>query len=358
MKQLASLQALRAVAALMVVFFHLSIALMNDYHVTSFDIFPTGSNGVDIFFVLSGFIMCYTTERLDQRSGVEFAVKRLVRILPLYWGLTILLYLIASFAPTLLGSTQASPEALWKSLAFIPYVTPADGKVHPLLILGWTLNYEMFFYAVFTVCLLLVPRRRITAVIAVLLVCRLAGFLVDWKQPEIAFYTGRLYGTQLEFVWGCLVFVLFQYRPQWVKAMAPLGLVGFALILAQNWFPNITITREFKVGLPAALVVIGTLGWEMKTGRIRDFMVRLGDASYSLYLGHPYVVEVVTRLAIVALGASVAGAIVGVTATIVITAILSLLSFRLFEKPTNDWLRNRILGRKPKAPAVGASQSA
>src|SRR5262249_39672775 len=134
-----SLQALRAVAALSVVLYHI-------------DFIGRGAFGVDIFFVLSGFIICHVTAADRQ----HFLLKRLIRIVPLYWARTLVVCALALAAPRLLQTTSDSWMGLLKSLFFIPY-EKESGRVYPVLFLGWTLNYEMFFYVVFSIALALRP---------------------------------------------------------------------------------------------------------------------------------------------------------------------------------------------------------
>src|SRR6185437_14170487 len=136
-KGLDNIQALRAIAALLVVFVHLAVP------VAALGVAPFGAGGVDLFFVISGFIMVYTTVGRPI-SGAEFLGRRIVRIVPLYWLLTLAVFGIALIAPTLLQFTTASWGQLLKSLFFIPFAK-ANGDVQPVLFLGWTLNYEMFF---------------------------------------------------------------------------------------------------------------------------------------------------------------------------------------------------------------------
>jgi exopolysaccharide production protein ExoZ len=110
-----------------------------------FDTF--GGGGVDIFFVISGFIMVYTTQS-HHVGPFSFFVNRVVRIVPIYWLLTLAVFTLAVIAPHLLGATRAAPSELLKSLLFIPFAK-SNGAVQPILFLGWTLNYEMFFYMLF-----------------------------------------------------------------------------------------------------------------------------------------------------------------------------------------------------------------
>ena len=141
---LLGLQILRFVAAMAVVLFHMG----SDYQIRfglDANPFAYGAFGVDIFFVLSGFIIAMTTD--PSRGAWYFYRKRLIRIVPIYWLLTFGVVAIGIAAPTLLNSTEVSFEAVIKSLLFIAYERPS-GELQPLLFLGWTLNYEMFFYLI------------------------------------------------------------------------------------------------------------------------------------------------------------------------------------------------------------------
>ena len=111
--------------------------------------------------MISGFIMVLTSSNAAPR---DFAVRRIIRIVPLYWTLTGALMLLALWKPEAFRATAASLEYLVKSLLFIPYPNPGQGgQLFPLLVPGWSLNLEMFFYAVFTATLFPPRRRRIAA---------------------------------------------------------------------------------------------------------------------------------------------------------------------------------------------------
>ncbi len=348
--QLQSVQILRAIAALAVVGFHFAQSLAMDFGLIPLDSFTMGSDGVDIFFVISGFIMTYTTAREDQRSPGDFAWKRLARIVPLYWVLTLAVFAIGIVAPSLLNSGGASWEELGKSLAFIPYER-TDGRVAPVLFLGWTLNYEMFFYAVFTLALLVAPRWRLQIVVGVMAVMATVGY----AYPGDLGVLGRFYtnGIILEFVWGCLLFVAWNRWPDRIRGMAPIWLLGTALLLLQNFW-NVPLPREIEKGLPALMIVAGVLAMTVKDGAVSRAFRAIGDASYSLYLGHPYAIGLCVKLSIALLGATVLGALVAGTLTLVVSLLAALLSFHLLEKPSNTLLRGLWQGRRRTAikPAV------
>lgn len=345
--QLQSIQILRAVAALAVLAFHFAQSLATDFHLIPLNAFTMGSDGVDVFFVISGFIMAYTTDGLGQRSATQFAWKRIVRILPLYWLLTLAVFALGVAAPMLLNSGAASTDELAKSLAFIPYER-ADGRVAPVLFLGWTLNYEMFFYAVFAGILLVAPRWRLQLLAIAMGALAAAGYLI----PDQLGFFGTFYtnGIILEFVWGALLFAAWKRWPDVFRVISPVWLVGAGLLLVQN-FVDVPLPREVEKGLPALIIVAGVLGLTVADNPVTRLFGRIGDASYSLYLGHPYAIGVCSKLALALLGSTMLGALFTGVASLVLATLAALLGYYLFEKPTNSYLRALLRPRRPACSA-------
>jgi len=158
-----SIQALRAIAAIAVVFCHAQGHLigfqkkygLGDAWLNLVDPFRVGQCGVDIFFVISGFIMALVTNDMHKRKGAieDFAQKRLVRIFPPYWIWTFVMLFLLFFFPQFFSiRTFALKEAVL-SLLLIPY-SPSSANTSPVLSVGWTLSYEMYFYALVCVGLL------------------------------------------------------------------------------------------------------------------------------------------------------------------------------------------------------------
>src|SRR5260370_18583400 len=155
---LVSIQALRVIAALVVCWAHAINAVPAEVAAE----FPTlyGPFGVDLFFVISGFVMVYSSEGLFGKAGapIKFFARRLARIVPPYWAATaILVWFVVPYAST---------KAVLGSLFFAPHV-PSES---PLLFVGWTLIFEMFFYAVFAIALLAKRRLAIVACASVFLI--------------------------------------------------------------------------------------------------------------------------------------------------------------------------------------------
>src|SRR5258708_26611358 len=142
-KELIGVQYLRGIAAMLVVLHHLY-----------FDNTQLGPFGVKIFFVISGFVMWFTTAGVNV-SPLSFWRRRLVRIVPLYWFFLSLLVGIGLSPPHYLKSTEITPGTVVKSFLFIPHFHAVQKVIAPILIPGWSLNYEMFFYFIFGIALLI-----------------------------------------------------------------------------------------------------------------------------------------------------------------------------------------------------------
>ena len=290
-----NIQVLRAVAALAVVAHHVLAELQVRFGVASLGLLDSvGRAGVDLFFVISGFIMFHATHG-TQQTPVRFWTNRIVRIAPLYWLMTLLVAALwlAGLAP--FGVAKLDAQDVLASLAFIPDVR-ADGSAYPVLAIGWTLVYEMYFYVLFGLCLLLRSQAMSLGVLA-------AFFLASWfalgqmTDPShmLAVY---LQPITLEFVAGGALALAWRRLPQTLPAAARAwgyGTVGVGLVAlapAAAYFGEAINTdgalRLAVYGAPAALVVAGALVLE-RAGAIahNPRLLLLGAASYAIYLIHP-----------------------------------------------------------------------
>ncbi len=335
-----NIQALRAFAAVAVALFHTGLLLPH--------LQPIGSFGVDIFFVISGYIMA----RICETDSRFFLRRRLIRIVPPYWVMTVLLFLFALCFPQLLEATRASGPELWKSLLFIPY-HKSNGVLEPLLFVGWSLNYEMFFYLAIAAGLLLVPRRPLLfasgVVLAVTILCHpLAG---RGAIPE--FYGNKV---MVEFVLGILAYEIarrtppsFARRTRGISlAVMTVGILGIAFFQAA--MPAGVAFRWQTVELLSMAVVLGASlmsqgGWDTDLG----WLVLIGDASYILYLVHPYCENLLNRVVAQRMPmlniASPLGAAVAVTLSVLVAILLHL----KVERPTVAWLNQRFGGKRKSA---------
>lgn len=282
MVRLSNLQILRAIAALLVLYFHLGAL-----GYSAIAPLAAGNAGVDIFFIISGFIIWATAH--DAAPG-NFAVRRLIRIVPLYWMLTLLLFL----AKSLSEGDQIPVSELIKSILFIAYENPGrHPPVSPIIAPGWTLNMEMFFYLLFAIGLALFPRSVASWVFGVLVLLFAAGQVLEMPNIVVEFYTDSVI---LEFAIGILLamFAMDTARkpPAWL-AIA-IGLLGIAILLAE---PIRTNFRVLDYGLAAAMIVYASLALERETSAPAMHLAEyLGDASYAIYLVHVPLLGFMNRL--------------------------------------------------------------
>ncbi len=338
-----NLQVLRALAAFMVVVFH-----MAEFDLAQLERpLAFGKYGVDVFFVISGFVMVYTIARRPL-GPVQFLANRVIRIVPLYWALTLGVFAVAVLAPTLLKSTSADPVELAKSLFFVPF-TKSNGEMHPVLFVGWTLNYEMFFYALFAAGLLLPGAGgRVAATFGMLGGLVLAGLVLRPAGDVARFYTSPLL---LEFGWGMLLGLGYPRLARGGRPLPALVLAagGAAAILVLPFYGAIGF-QPLTIGLAGAALVAGVVmlearGWSLAS---RPLLL-VGAASYALYLSHPFVLAVVRQVAArTGLLAGPGGVAVALLAGAAAALGAGVAIHLLLERPMDLFLRHR--SRAARAP--------
>jgi exopolysaccharide production protein ExoZ len=301
------IQALRAIAALMVVLVH-SIYLWHTRILHQPDpwYWMGGASGVDIFFVISGFVMTMSLPAIsnfENRARV-FLWRRITRIIPLYWLATTLKVVLLLAIP---AAAMHPSLRLWNvigSYLFVPTANP-DGLIAPVIVQGWTLNFEMFFYLVFT-CSLLVRLPTLTMLIPVLSLFAAIGLFLPLSTPPVLTLFSPLL---VEFLFGVFIAqaVMKKRIPgAWISAtLAVTGCVALLTIFphlpqgsdeVQKW-------RFVLWGLPAAAIVLGTVGLEpILTAGLPKWVFETGNASYSVYLTQAFVLPVlgiiISRMAI------------------------------------------------------------
>jgi exopolysaccharide production protein ExoZ len=350
--RLLGVQYVRAVAALMVVYVHV-IDQMPAYteYLRIHTIIETHNFnfGVQLFFVVSGFVMYLTG--IDSKL-TDFAVRRLCRIVPLYWALTLLICALGVTLPSLFRHTQVTGAHVLESLFFIPYIDPARASLdppEPLLGPGWSLNYEMAFYLLLALALLLPRRLRLPSMCAVLLALVAIG-LTHPHNFYVAFYTRaelELFGIGLVIGWLYRRATL-QLLPLW--ASAGLILTGFALLLG-SW----PIDPVDKLVGPIP-IILGVCALDSRREMPNvPLLALLGDASYSIYLTHIFTLgalrAVWPHLGMRGVHGAISFAIVGIC----VSACVGIVSYRLFERPTLAALSTWFIPARPRGALADAS---
>ena len=330
MKRFDAIQVLRGVAALAVILFHARQELVWRHIAVPLPELTVGAAGVDLFFVVSGFVMVHASRALfgSRASMKPFLLRRLVRIVPLYWFFTLvrLLYIVAANRHSSLLDDW--PSHLLYSLSFVP---PGDGRF-PIVVQGWTLSYEMAFYLAFALCL---PFQEGRALLVLSGALALAGVLggLDLVQGRAA----AIANPQLfEFLGGMLVARLHGAGLRLAPVPAAgLALAGAAALLATaSGLESIGPWRGLVWGVPAtAIVAAATLGRHAGRRAVPALLLRLGDASYSLYLCHMLVFTLLSRVLLGLAFAHPLGALAYFAASIVAAVLAGLASHRWIERP-------------------------
>jgi peptidoglycan/LPS O-acetylase OafA/YrhL len=348
---LRNVQLLRALAAIMVVVGHLQPLLTAASPGLAW--VKLGHAGVDLFFVISGFVMVYTIDRGEPAPGV-FAWRRLTRIAPLYWLATLGVFALACVAPQLLTASRPDPAWLLKSLAFVPFAK-GDGTFDPLLPVGWTLNYEMFFYAVLALSLFAGPRLRYVVCGGLILALCAVGFArVPLQGAPAIVYTRPI---MVEFVLGMLLGRAFAVLPAVRGGAAAVAVAaGGCSLLAALVLSGLDLDEPGRVAMaaPAAAgVLFCALVLERGGAASRSRAgLAIGNASYSLYLTHVYVLQGVRFALAAAHLTSPAACAAGAVATLAGAVALALAVHRLFEQPVT-----RALNAVSLRPALVALQA-
>lgn len=335
-----NIQALRAVAAYLVVFHHIIDAFNN--YITSNDIqISLGARGVDIFFVISGYIMAETTSR-GSVTPAGFLKNRIIRVAPTYWLLTLFAALLMASGFKLFGNAF-SFDKLIGSLLFL--------SEDPIVFVGWTLNYEMFFYLIFSACLLIHSNidLRLYAVTAAIVLLWLVGLTLG-KGGSLGYL---LDGIVLNFAAGMLLFKI-------SNAFKLSGKTGLCFMAAGSFglIANDMAGPDFAFGLinlvSASSIVFGALVMEDDGLSIGSgFAARQGDVSYSTYLTHPFVLQFTGKLFIL-LGVSSSMPLQSlyVITSVVLIFVFSNAFFNFAERPIQRFLR-RSTGQGAPRPSYG-----
>ncbi|MCP4185035.1 MAG: acyltransferase [Hyphomicrobiales bacterium] len=272
-----NLQVICAFAALNVVLLH-SLFTANSYELptrlfAALNKSEWGNSGVDLFFVISGFVMIYTQWQ-KPKSANEFFKNRVIRIVPLYWALTLLFATIFIVMPAAFRDTSITITHYVSSLLFVSNIV-ADKN--PLLFMGWTLEYEMLFYAIFSVGILF-PSKS-------------AKFLFPVVFLVLLPLVTRIDFIVLESIFGMCAAVIFLKVPQ-IKFALPVFLAS-VIVLGIDVFAETQLHRALKWGVPSFFVVLSACYLPQLKNRA---LIMLGDASYSIYLIQVFTIVIFYKL--------------------------------------------------------------
>jgi exopolysaccharide production protein ExoZ len=308
--------------------------------------------GVILFFVISGFIMVAITGRERFAAG-EFLRRRVIRIVPMYWGATLIAAALALLAPQMFKTTVYDTGQLLLSLLFVPFYNPASGGIHPLYKLGWTLNYEIFFYLCFALLAFFGARARVVWLTLGFTALALLGVLVEPDAAVVQFYTSFM---PLAFCAGAwLGLMTLEGR---LGRLPRLALYGAALLGLAGLVEGFAVDRGvMEDGLAFAGLVTFASALVLLAVRLEAciphmaLLERIGDASYSIYLVHIYEVAILAALAFRLLDPADLRADYGVAVLSVAGGVIAgLLLYRFVEQPVLRFFsRHAGARREPRA---------
>lgn len=334
---LESLQVLRAIAALLVVFSHIRHKqFQNTPDASHFlDWLSIGPYGVDIFFVISGFIIAYITPVTAHTFAdvKNFMARRIIRVVPLYWVVTCVALAVWLYDPSKVNSSAPHLTKIWESFLFIP----TDGRY--LYQTGWTLVYEMYFYTLFAVTMLF-GRFQFRVLACFLVGVILLGLVLQPTTSEQFVYLFTR-DKLLEFLAG----FVFCYTARHMIGQRPytgayLVVIGVLLITIKGISGGQAAQAFYVWGIPAMCIVFGMLMLENAI-RWPAFMLRLGEASYALYLTHSFVMAAGAMIWYRVFDTSLMSNIGFMFSALTGAIVLALLTNTYLEKPVTRWLNRK-----------------
>jgi len=334
-----NIQALRGIAVLLVVLFHL-LSIEQKYGGAVYilpDFFQFGMFGVDLFFVISGFVMVSVTRGKFQilNEALKFFYHRVARIYPLYWVYTTLLLIVFFIQPMWINNAQGNQVDILASFLLLP------SHILPLVVVGWSLIHELYFYIVFFMLLLWLPEKYLKysllfwgGSIAVV------NLSFDSNNPAIQIISHPL---TIEFIGGCFIAILYFQKEINISNKILLILTISSVVpslFAFVYYQNITGLiiplgwwRVIIFGIPALVLVSCVLAAEKNGFIFHSSLIRVGDISYSIYLSHILTLSVFGRIWQKFSSDNIIDNIVLIPILIILVLIVGFLSYFIIEKP-------------------------
>ncbi len=340
-KTFMGVQYLRAIAALMIVAFHAVNVVRDRIDANAWQL-NIGNARVDVFFAISGLMIVLTTYRHWGQVGFfrKFLKRRLIRVVPLYWLATSMKLAVILVLPSIALSSGQNWWHIIASYLFIPAYNDS-GMIFPLLVPGWTLNFEILFYIIFAIALWLrlSPIKFVIPIFFGMVAIRYAFGPFEWAPMSL--FSERL----LTFCLGMMIGLAVK-RQQLLSLNASMLIIPIAifLLLAGNHVFEVPLGEMpfLMWGVPAGVLIYALISFEYEAS-IADISIlhKLGDASYCIFLFHPFVVTpiamVVKKLS---LGTPASLAVVAVSALVVSSIVGYVIHLRL-EKPFLAYMRRR-----------------
>jgi exopolysaccharide production protein ExoZ len=338
------IQALRFLAAFMVVCCHATL-YTKERLLSSVESFKFGANGVPLFFVISGFVIVLSSRKLikDKDGWRKYAIKRIIRIVPLYWLITTYKFAIMILPAGLVVQSNIDFASILKSYFFIPTLN-IDGKIMPTLGVGWTLNFEMFFYLLFTIALFLRLNTIVFSGIIMIILTVLSFFKTPAWPIWLNFYADPIV---INFLFGMISAVLIIPNFKVPKSLAiTLILIGLIFLFSplRDHLKFLHLNFTFANAFASFAIVYFCAQIEKHSlVHIPKIILFFGAASYSLYLIHP-VIAPLSPVVLKKIGLIIP--FLSVSFCIILALIAAAIAYLYYEKPVTKFL-NKKLTPKP-----------
>jgi exopolysaccharide production protein ExoZ len=356
-----NVQLLRAWSAYMVVGYHTMEFI--DWNATGHWIPDTdmGSGIITIFFAISGFLMVQITPQHETFSW--FMAKRAARIVPLYWLSLTLVLISTALVSWSFSSANLSLPSILSAYGFLPW-PDANGNLLPILGVGWTLNYEILFYILFGVAMMLPQKWQMIGLFSMMGAVMLGARIFAGDN----FY-GRFYGdtVMFDFAAGAALAHFVNWKPV-TAFIKRTSMLSFALVAGILWFvieftvPYSAAPTQWRYWIPAMMIMFAAVGQDLhRKPTPKSFLTYLGDAGYSTYLLHLFILMAVGPIWFRIFGTDLLSSVMLLPAMLAITLVVSIISYEYFEKPTNNGLRalfKKMVRKKSRLPRPAAGMAA
>ncbi|MFS1958103.1 acyltransferase family protein [Vibrio cyclitrophicus] len=339
MNRISNIQYLRALAVISVLLYHIKAVNLKYFpSIEMGDYFSNGSGGVDLFFVISGFIISYIGRdyKPSLDVAIKFLVKRFFRIYPVYWIYSSVVLVIYLLYPSMVNSSQGGDVNIIYSFLLIPH------DLLPLLMVGWSLSYEVYFYIIFFVLILILPwsfHRYFYFLYVIVILLNIYYSRVDYTEGFIlnpfmidfvlGTFCSNIYNDKINNSWRISSFIF------------PIVTIFFIVLLFYSFnykSHNSNFIRIIYFGLPSFVLVMIALFFEFKNNlSTKSYVLKLsekiGDWSYSIYLSHILVINAIAIVFVRVFNMnSVINSILLVILMVVGSVLTGALSYKILEQ--------------------------
>lgn len=341
-KRIDSIQAIRFFAALFVSLFHFGYISSIITGNTIFDV----KFFVNLFFCISGFFVIMSTEAIEKRK--LFLTKRIIRLMPLYWALTFVTFIAAHILPELLGYIPDLSQLI-KSLFCIPFsrsALKAESTLRPIVGLGHTLQMEVVFSMIFSVAMRISHKKRAFVASLFAVIFALMGRLFDFDSPILKFYFNVNWSSWLFFVLGIICYHIVKGLSKKDISNTLFGMwssITIIVLALPQFLINIIITYNISQYFQLVMclfLLIEVILIDKKGVKTPTLIRKMGDASFSYYLIHYYIVSVSER--ILKIDDFSLRNILLTVAVIIISWVVAYISWYIIENKFGKWLSQKV----------------